>query len=223
MRTELRALIAALLFLAAAAPRAPAEGPLDAVEAALALAREGQLDRAEEAARAIEKDPRAPAPAKTALDFIQSEVLLGRALTERDPRRAEELLEASVERLERFLRADPGHALALDARRGLDWRRAKRPEATALALSRETDPERKVELSRRIQEQYASLEAHLEDRARKLEGGKPDPDRAFELREVLLDQARARLAHARSPGVSEDRKRRLLDEAIDLLQDLGLA
>src|SRR5207249_8350551 len=100
---------------------------------------------------------------------------------------------------------------------------AKRPEATALALSLESDPERKVELRRRIQEQHASLEAHLEERARRLEGGKPDPDRAFELREVLLDQARARLAHARSPGVPEDRKRRLLEEAVDLLQDIELA
>src|SRR5262245_46744466 len=194
----------------------------DAIVGVLEIARAGNVDRAEEECKKILANQGASAALKAAVDFVRAENLLTRALSLTELKAALDLLDESIVHLERYLRSQPSAVLAMDARRGIDWRRQKKAERTAAALKLEGDAQRLAELRERSLELYAGLEVHFGDRIRALAAAAPGPETQEELMAVRLDLARAELAHSRLVGTDEDKRRRLLGSAITRLQDFQL-
>jgi len=194
----------------------------EAIEGVLEIARAGNADRAEEECRKILANQGASPALKAAVDFIRAENLLTRALGQTELKAAQDLLDDSIVHLERFLKTQPSAQLAMEARRGIDWRRQKKAERTAAALKLEGDARRLAEIRERSLELYAGLEVHFGDRIRALSAAAPGPQSQQELLEVRLDLPRAELAHSRLVGTDEDKRRRLLQSAIARLQDFQL-
>jgi len=209
-----------LALLAASAPDVRAQ---QAAENALQLARAGESDRAELACQEILSNPQSTQDDRAAVDFIRGEVSLTQALQERDAARADDLLDESLDRLQRFVKRNGTHPLASEARRGIDWRRHRKAERAARAARSELDLKLLPEREKRANDLYASLAIHYSDRIRAVRAmPRHAGEHQAELMDLRLDFPRGLLEHARLPGLEEERRRGLLAEAMALLQDFQL-
>ncbi len=202
-----------------------------ATENALQLARAGESDRAELACEHILSSPKSTPEDRAAVEFVRGEISLTRALQETDSARAEDLLDESLGQLQRFVKRHASHALAPEARRGIDWRRHKKAERAAAFARAERDLKVLPEREKRAGDLYASLEIHYQGRIREFrKTSRPQAAGSANLQnepqnewvDLHLDLPRALLEHARLGGTEEDRRRALLSEAIAGLKSLQL-
>ena len=203
-------LLLSFLFLLLGAPGiARAQ---DEIEAALAHARDGRKGEAEAILKKV-LDGKPPPHVRAGTDLVRAEILRVEADSERDLTRFQELMDRSVDHLRSCLRdAAPGPHAA-EARRGLDWRLHRKAERAARAFRAETEAQKAALLKRSAEDLYDALERHYKERAR---GARTGDDEAME---VLLDLARSWLDRARLVSTDEESRKRVLGDAIALLQD----
>jgi tetratricopeptide (TPR) repeat protein len=190
----------------------------DDIDSALELARSGRSDRAEELCRAILASADATPETKNAVKLVRAEVQLAQAEIENELDAFQRLIDDSTDLLRSFLESKPSRSLALQARRGIDWRLHRKAERAAQSLRSTATGKQKTELLRRAVELFESLGSHYRERIREL-GQVKDPDEE-EISEVTLDSARALLDLARLPGIDDESRKRALREAVDALEDI---
>jgi tetratricopeptide (TPR) repeat protein len=201
----------------------PARAEEDKVRAALKLAREGQVDRAEKICEEIRKDRSSSPDARSAIDFVRAEVLLSRSETETRLEPALKILDESLDLLRSFIRAKPPLALAAEANQGMDWRILRKATRAATALSeiRPTEDKKKREdLLKLTTNLHEASCLRYRERVRDIKSA--DSLDEHQLAELSLDGARALLQYARLPGLEEGLRKSLLAEAVGILEDVEL-
>jgi len=203
-------LLLSFLFLLLGAPGiARAQ---DEIDAALAHARDGRKGDAEAILKKV-LDGKPPPHVRAGADLVRAEILRVEADSERDLARFQELMDRSVDHLRSCLRDAPPGSLAIEARRGLDWRLHRKAERAARAFRSETDAQKAALMKRSAEDLYDALERHYKERAR---GARVGDDEGME---VLLDLARSWLDRAKLVSTDEESRKRILGDAIALLQD----
>ncbi len=201
-------------------------GPLafagESVDFAQKLAERGYFDLAQEVCDQIKAT--GSAEDKTAIPFVSAGIKREMAEKEGDPEKARPLIDSAVSELEAWLKVNGGHKLANDARVTMGAIKIRLAQILNAALQTEQSPEKKAALQAEIGKLYGDVENAYRMRIRelqsKIEGDATEDDQNAYM-DSRLELPRTLLDHARYGGVEDEAKKKLLTEAIGMLDEFN--
>ncbi len=186
------------------------------------LAYRGWFDLASDVCTRIERDLSLPREVRSALPILLAEIELAKAERESEPDKALKFISESVTRLQKFIDDEPTHPRNLEARINIGYLKMRK----AKAFVDQMDAARKAADHDRLRQEaaglYAEVTAEFEKCVQDWRRLPASEEIAGSIMDARLEAERARYEHARIPGLAEDERKKLLEEAVKTLVDFEI-
>ena len=190
---------------------------------ARSLARRGWFDLAEEMCDRAEKSSKSSPDDRAAVQIVRAEIMLQRAERETDSKKAREAVDKSVAMLTKFIKDNPNHKLALDARINMGYLKGRKAKIVTDELAQEQTADRTADLQKEAAAIYEDAEKGYEETIKELQATKTTDANRDAVDGAILDSRlelpRTMYEHAKLPGTDAGKKRALIEKAIKLLVD----
>ncbi len=180
------------------------------------LTQRGWFDLAEEVCNGILKSARS-ADARSSVPLIISEIRLAQASTETDLAKQEQMVDDAVNILQKFVKENAAHKLALDARISIGWAMARKAKLITEALDVEADNAKHAELKKKAATVYGEAEKFYRETLATLQAQKQTEEVENATMDARLELPRT--LYERSKQADDEDKKKILKEAGKLLTD----
>jgi len=209
-------IVAVLAFAFAAAPAFAQD---DDSDFARTLAQRGWFDLAEEVCDRIGKNSRSTPEARAAVPLVLAEIALSRADNDSNVENSKKYMDDAIALFSKFVKENGAHPRALEARISIGWASGRKAKFLVDALEVAESQEKHGELVKEAKGVFESAERFYREMLDELQKAKSSEMIHNAIMDARLELPRTMLDHGKLPGLDEDHKRKLLEEARKMLED----
>ena len=206
------------LILAAVASTAAAQDS-DDFSFAKRLAYRGWYDLADYVCARIEKDNSLPRDVRSALPILRAEIELAKADREADPDKALKYISESIARLQSFIAEETNHPRILEAHINIGFLKMRKAKALVDQMGGARAAADHDRLKREAIGLYQEVTNEFDELIARWKRLPASEEVSGAIMDARLEADRARYEHAKIPGLGEEERKKLLNDAVKNLVD----